>query len=52
MKKMECLLRKTDQILWDFMANRWQIGDIMQVSKITYDMGKVNREQPLIFYVK
>lgn len=41
---------KMDEVLWNYVENRWEMGDVLQVSKIKSDMGKVNREQLLISY--
>lgn len=41
---------KMDEVLWNYLENRWEMGDVIQVSKIKSDMGKVNREQLLISY--
>lgn len=43
---------KIDQLLWNYLENRWEMGDVLKVSKIKADMGKVNREQLLISYEK
>lgn len=43
---------KMDEVLWNYLENRWEMGDVIQVSKIKSDMGKVNREQLLISYEK